>query len=484
MIRSLIRDQRGSALLISMVLIVVITILGLALFELGQIEGQQSGVSLGDARAFELAQAGMERGIRELSNAFLADPYGTESWVDGANRPTCAGGCGADQYRLMNLANNTNTLQASGTDPGGTFVVELKQVLVAEANNPVSQGAAYTYPYGQTCIPSTPVNPTVCANLMFVRSTGTVVGPPGYTAVRTVQALVKASSTSYFAGGLTAQKANGGSGDPAIDGRVLIAGSINVLGTTNISPAFQISGGAAMGMKNNWADLWPDADLAGLRTLARVTPRQAICPTGADCTGGVNLVESLGAELKVYGNVSNTMVQLNGNTDLGINAIQTAAYGDATINPPNFTGGNRVGKGRIDGVYVSNGCSMPCTTNAFGFGGSSTIYVDTNNYTKPYPYRPPKLPLRRQLDNSSIVLYPTAADSTVINGTAYATWWADYMATMTNTALNPALAGAPAQQPAGVNLTDARLNGAVANGGYCGPNYAGGASARGSPPPA
>ena len=32
-----LRDQRGSALLISMVLIVVITILGLALFELGQI---------------------------------------------------------------------------------------------------------------------------------------------------------------------------------------------------------------------------------------------------------------------------------------------------------------------------------------------------------------------------------------------------------------------------------------------------------------
>ena len=88
---SVLRDQRGSALLISMVLIVVITILGLALFELGQIEGQHSGASLGDARAFEVAQAGMERAIRELSNAFLADPYGSESWVDGPSRPTCAG---------------------------------------------------------------------------------------------------------------------------------------------------------------------------------------------------------------------------------------------------------------------------------------------------------------------------------------------------------------------------------------------------------
>jgi len=465
-----LRDQRGSALLISMVLIVVITILGLALFELGQIEGQHSGASLGDARAFEVAQAGMERAIRELSNGFLADPYGSESWVDGPNRPTCTGTCDPAVYRAMNLANNT--LPASGTDPGGTFTVELKQVTVAEANNPVSQGATYTYPYGQSCIPSTPANPTVCANLMFVRSTGTVVGPPGYTATRTVQALVKAYSTSYFAGGLTAQKASGGGNDPAIDGRVLIAGSVNILGTTTISPAFQISGGATMGMRNNWGDLWPDADLAGLRTLLRITARQAICPTGADCTGNTNLVESLDAELKVYGNVSNTMVRLNGGTDLGINAIRTAAaYGDAGMNPPNFTAVNRFGKGRIDGVYVSGGCSMPCTTNAFDLGGGS-IYVDTNNYTKPYPYRPPKLPINSQINVATV--YPTTNDTTTINGTVYPDWWAAFMVTNTNAALNPLLVGPPVQQPAGVALTDARLNAAVANGGYCGPNYAGG----------
>ena len=102
---SVLRDQRGSALLISMVLIVVITILGLALFELGQIEGQHTGVSLGDARAFEVAQAGMERAIRELSNAFLADPYGSESWVDGRPKvvslvPDCLADVWADVARV------------------------------------------------------------------------------------------------------------------------------------------------------------------------------------------------------------------------------------------------------------------------------------------------------------------------------------------------------------------------------------------------
>ena len=466
--RPLLRDQRGSALLISLVMIVVITILGLALFELGQIEGQQAGASLGDARAFELAQAGMERAIRELSNGFLADAYGSESWVDGVNRPTCTPACETAVYRAMNLTAGTNTLPAAGVnpltgqDPGGTFTIEVKQVTVAEANNPVSQGVDYTYPHGQTCIPS--ANPAVCANLMFVRSTGTVAAgfPPGYQAVRTVQALVKAYSTSYFAGGLTAEKASGACSDPAVDGRVLIAGSVHILGCTNISPAFRIDGG--MGMRNNWEGLWPDTDLAGVPTLARLTPRQLICPTGANCGGGLNLVESLEAELKVYGNVSNTMVALNGNTDLGISTVTTAgAYGDATV-------GSRFGKGRIDGVYVADGCPMPCTSR-FSFGGSSTIYVDTSNYTKPYPYRPPKLPLRNQIYSSSFVLYPTVADGTTINGTAYANWYAGFFVFNTNAALNPALQPITFQ-PLGVQLTDARLNAAVANGGYCGPNYA------------
>lgn len=474
--RPLPGDQRGSALLISLVMIVVITILGLALFELGQIEGQQSGASLGDARAFELAQAGMERAIRELRNGFLADPYGSESWVDGPNRPTCTPACETGVYRAMNLANNTlpaaGVNPLTGRDPGGTFTVELKQVTVAEANNPISQGAGYTYPYGQRCILSAPANPAVCANLMFVRSTGTVAGPPGFTATRTVQALVKASSTSYFAGGLTAEKASSGN-DPAIAGEALIAGSVHVLGHTTISPAFRISGGGAMGMRNNWADLWPDTDLGvpPVRTLARLTPRQLICPTGADCTGGTNLVESLEAELKIYGNVSNTMVTLSGNTDLGINAIQTASpYGDATV-------GSRHGKGRLDGVYVADGCPMPCTSNTFSFGGSSTIYVDTNNYTKPYPYRPPKLPLTNQLKLTvAAVLYPTADDGTFIQGTNYPDppgWWAGFFAFHTNAVLNPALTGAPIEQPPGVTLTDARLDSVTSNGGYCGPNYAG-----------
>jgi hypothetical protein len=448
-LRTLFRAERGSALLISMVMIVIITVLGLALFELGQIEGQQSGVSLSDARAFEVAQAGLERAIRELRNDFLADLYGTESWVDGPNKPTCTIACETGVYRTMNLANTT--LPASGTDPGGTFVIELKQVTVAEANNPIDQGAGYTYPYGQTCIPSAPTNPTVCANLMFVRSTGTVAGPPGYTATSTVQALVKASSTSYFAGGLTAEM-DSGSNDPAVDGEALIAGSIGILGSNSINPAFKNDGGATAGMRNNWSGLWPDTNTPP--TLARLTPRQLICPTGANCAGGLNLVESLGAELKIYGNVSRTMVTLNSGTDLGINAIQTANYGDVNSTV-------RSGKGRIDGVYVADGCPMPCLSTAFSLNGGSQIYVDTNNYTKPYPDRLPKLPLNSQVNTSPV--YPTTNDPTVVNGTTYANWVGNYFSTTRNVP----------------QLQNATPNGGLL-GGNCGAIYSSGSDTIGS----
>ena len=50
--------ERGSVILISIVLVFVMTLLGLALFELGAIENRMSLSSAADARAFEVAQGG------------------------------------------------------------------------------------------------------------------------------------------------------------------------------------------------------------------------------------------------------------------------------------------------------------------------------------------------------------------------------------------------------------------------------------------
>ena len=143
-------SERGSALIISLMLLLVITILGLALFDLAQIENKSAAASLADYRAFELAQAGIERGIRELQNGFIGDVYGSESWTDGT--PACTPGCNANTYSTLNLANTTipaQTVTNFGTDPGGSYTVELKLLTVGEANNPISAG--YSYPHGVTC---------------------------------------------------------------------------------------------------------------------------------------------------------------------------------------------------------------------------------------------------------------------------------------------------------------------------------------------
>jgi hypothetical protein len=397
-------------------LLLVITILGLALFDLAQIENKSAAASLADYRAFELAQAGIERGIRELQNGFINDAYGSESWTDGT--PACTPGCNANTYSTLNLANTTipaQTVTNFGTDPGGTYTVELKLLTVGEANNPISAG--YSYPHGVTCFTAStkalvyPVPATdVCDNLAFLRSTGTVNGPPGYSRSRTIQVLVRASSTSPFAAGLTVG-AGDGLGNPVIEGQVNIGGGINVLGNVNSNPAIKLISGSQMW--NNWSQLEPTS-------VTYLRPRQRICPVGTDCTGGANLVESLEAELKVYGNLTHLMVNLLNGSNLG-QVGSSGCYGTGC------PGSGRIGKGPLDGVYVADGCPLPCTSTAFNFGGGSTLTVDGSNITKPYPFRFPGPPLARA--DIATPTFPDLTSPVTIAGTAYANYQANFWAT-------------------------------------------------------
>ena len=419
-----LKEQRGSVLIVAMVLILAMTILGLALFDLAQIEGQMAGTSQTDARALYIAQAGLERGIRELRDGWMADSnaaggYGTETWADATNGPTCTPtACDASVYTLMNIANTS--LPATGTDPGGAYTLEMKLVLVAEANNPISQGGAYTYPYGQECIPDTG-SPTICANLVFLRSTGTVNGPPGFTSTVSVQTMAKAWPTSPFAAALT----GGGQvhqPNPGIDGEFLAAGTVQILGFQSSNPAIRFQGGSSDGLRNNY---WT---LDGTYELDRIRRRQLVCPPQTNCSGGANLVESLGAEIRIYGgDNTTTMVRLDNNTNAGLSA-NTASYGQAT-------GGNtRVGKGRLDGVYIATGCLLPCTSGniPFNFGSGAQIWVDYNNFTKPYQDRPPKLPLLYQAG----FVYPVLNQPARINGTNYPSYSTDFMLTHQVPSLN------------------------------------------------
>ena len=410
-------SERGSALIISLMLLLIITMLGLALFDLAQIENKLAATSLADYRAFELAQAGIERGIRELQSGFIGDVYGSESWNDGVS-PTCTPACNANTYSTLSIANTTipaQTVTNFGTDPGGTYTVELKLLTVAEANNPISAG--YTYPHGLTCFTAStkalidPVPATdVCDNLAFLRSTGTVNGPPGYSRSRTIQVLVRASSTSPFAAGITVGGGDG-LGNPVIVGQANIAGSINVLGNVNSNPAIRLLQGSQMW--NHWAQMDPTS-------LTAMRHRQKICPLGADCTGGANLVESLEADLKVYGNITNNLVSLFNASSLGQPGT-TACYG------PGCPGSGRIGKGPLDAVYVADGCPLPCTATAFSLNGGSTLTVDGNNITKPYPLRFPGPPLARA--DIATPTFPDLTSPVTIAGTPYANYQANFWAT-------------------------------------------------------
>src|SRR5262245_62435990 len=84
-------NERGSVLLLSLTLIFVMTMLGLALFDLSVVEGRLVYVSHGDARAFEIAQGGVERAVGKLQISYN-DPSEPQDWAKNTFSAICTGG--------------------------------------------------------------------------------------------------------------------------------------------------------------------------------------------------------------------------------------------------------------------------------------------------------------------------------------------------------------------------------------------------------
>jgi Tfp pilus assembly protein PilX len=411
-------NERGSILLITIVSVAVVALLGLAVYDLALIEAQYSAASVVDYRAYEIAQAGIERGIRELRNLYMSYPPGQETFVGGST--TCAPTpCNTTQFHLANVMNATVPPQtiaagpfAGAVDPGGTYTLEVKYLTVAEANNSVA-AVSLTYPSGIQCFPDN-VFTSWCANLAFLRSTGTATDGAGNTRTRTIQTLVRASSTSPWAGGIVA-----GGGNPAVSGQVLIGGSVHILGGFTANPALDIGGGGNAGMVNSWFPLSSSSGYsqseAGDESLIRLTPKQLICPPSTNCAGGANLVESLAAEIKIFGNVSNQMVNVGGGTSLGQSG-PTASYGTPARN----------GKGGLDGVHISQGCALPCMGGApQPFSSGASVIVDRGNVTKPYPNNPPTGPLLAP-GNAWPILDDVVTISNNVAGTDYRHFYNDW----------------------------------------------------------
>jgi hypothetical protein len=386
-------SESGSALLISLVLILVMTLLGLALFDLAMIEGQLVLSSETDARSFEIAQAGLERALERLQRTMLDEQRAFEQgllpaaaapgWADGSTPagggaaiPLCTGGC---ETRFKVVDAGYIAADSKGFN-GGSYEIAFKLLTLAEATGS---------PYGQACRPDA-ATPTQCADLIFVRSTGTLAGAPvGYSSSRTIQVLVRATLGSPFAAGLTV----GTGSAQAITGNARVAGSIHVLDSVPGAPA--VSFGLGAGQRNNWAGL-------EVTTLGRLQALPLVCPPGRSCSSDADKVESLGATLKVARPVGLPALTLTGGAAALGQPGDSAPYGGGTADNP-----TREGKGPLDGFFVADGCTLPCTDNFTGVSVGGNTHVDGANITRPYPEAP-------------VAPFPLLTDPATIGGIPYA----------------------------------------------------------------
>jgi len=352
------RDERGSVILMSIVLVFVMTLLGLALFDLGAIENRMSLATQADLRAFEVAQAGIERALRELQDGFIGDAAGTESWADndGVRAPICVPSCVTNAYRPMTLA-NTNF------PGGGSYAVEVLLVTRAQSN------ATSPYPIGLNCFRNAA---DVCTNLVFVRSTGTVTdstaggatspAPAGYTASKTIQVLARAYAPSVLANGLVA--GTPGALQP-VNGNVLIAGSVRILGAAVGGPVPAISwNGAAAGIRNNLSSLTAEAPNQILR---RLPAQQAVCPPTATPCAAPNAY-SLGAEVQVARPTAVAPVALAGSAAIG--GAAGAAYQTG-----GSSAGNQAGKGPLDAIFIADGCQNSTCSDSYAITAPSQFPI-------------------------------------------------------------------------------------------------------------
>ena len=255
------RDQRGSVLLMSLVLIFVMTILGLALFDLGVVESRLVHTSQTDARAFEIAQAGMERALAQLQKDTV--DLGAANFANASGFPAlCSGGShrGCSDLRFYPVASGFISNPNFDT---GSYAIEFMQVTAQTLSIPCSTD-------GNIPTDTSVSGGKICEDLIFVRATGTLNGPAGYSSTRTIQLLAEAKLTPgkcLICGGLTW---TAGTGAP-INGNVKVAGSILISGLQGTT---SLTMGGGSGQTNSYADL--DSD-----SLARVPGSRWSAPSDA-----------------------------------------------------------------------------------------------------------------------------------------------------------------------------------------------------------
>ncbi len=293
----MLNNERGSLFLLTLILVVVILVLGAALAVVSVVESRTAERERLTILAFDTAEAGLERGIYELRQDFLAD-LSSPSWADGdingidVTGSYISGSPPAGYYPLLN-----------GTLNGGSFSVEIQ-------------------------------NDGGSSQAIWIKSTGIVGGT-----TQTIRVYARINNISPWGNAIFA-----GTGSTTthrmINGNVDIRGSVHILGTglTSSDAAVELGGTAEL-IGNNYRGM--DATL-----LAKVPALPTTVVNG-------ETVETLSAELRV----KHGQIILDGDASCGTPDNSGDAYKEL-IDASYVTDGYG-GNSAESNVFSDNGWSNP-----------------------------------------------------------------------------------------------------------------------------
>jgi hypothetical protein len=358
------RAQRGSVLVGGLMLVFVLTLLGIALFDIARLDARLKVDTQTTVQAMEIAEAGLERGLHLFYLEFICGPT-TASAINPTN-------CANPPTNPSYIADNALARIGLGTDCPAALVADGAVGFKQLKANQAFAGGTYT-----VCVRPNPAAPTNELKAQF-RSRGVLTSVTG-TAARTVQIDATAVVTANKP---HAPFAIGGPAAGAIKGNALIAGTVQFVKCpppAGGGPCIVASFGGSGGMQNNYSGLH-----AALHD--RIPWKYADGTT----------VNTLGAVLKV----KEGQIQITSNS--GCIGAQESGSGCSG-------GGNTAFQDTMSGIYTSGtwgGTKANCTA---GLNGATTTNRNCNVWTSsqgPYPSGEP-------------ASLPMLTDSTIINGAGY-----------------------------------------------------------------
>ncbi|HET7853807.1 MAG TPA: pilus assembly PilX N-terminal domain-containing protein [Candidatus Methylomirabilis sp.] len=382
-----VRNPHGFVLMVALLVLIVMTILGLAFLTISETESRIAFYDRYAKRALYVAEMGVERARRDLKYDARFDRDGMTNQYFASPTPV-AGGSPADCTATIpwqGLPPQKRCYDLGGPIPTGGFL----PLYTNPTLDSFGDGSTYTVLLGLRQ-----------SNKLTIRSEGT--GPEGATKVVDVRAEVRDLSVwgnAAFAGG-------GGSG-ARINGNVVIAGSVHILGQglgpTGIAADF--GGGAGIfnwynGLDPIFTGKVPDINPSTLDAEVRVKEGIVLMNSGAARVGNATSDGVPGGiKLRVDGIY----------TDYGF----AGTYGDTYVFSDNGT------NAKYD-VPPDQPIQFPSLTGPRPDGGVGTYedYLDANSWD---PVTAGVLPASA-VSGSDLRIYANTASFDVTDGTNRLAW--------------------------------------------------------------